>query len=161
MEKIAALDWMLAVLQNAKPLGGLLAALGQFENRDPLISSIREGRLSERNKALSILANRRGIRSAVIREYLDISKIALQRYLRAFNEGGPALLMTLKKSGARKSALRLHAGESVEAIFAREDERIGAGRWCPLGNRRKASSFILKPWSWRCSLSGSRRAQEK
>jgi hypothetical protein len=73
-ETLVAYNWMHTVLQNAKPLDQLSAELGDFEGRDALINSAREGRLSERNKALTILAIRRGIRSIIIQELLILNR---------------------------------------------------------------------------------------
>lgn len=102
IKRIASRDWMHAVLQNAKPLRELHAELGNFEGRDALISSVREGRLSERNKALTILAARKVIPGTTIRQFLDIDKTTYQRYRRLFNAGGYAALMAPKKNSARK-----------------------------------------------------------
>jgi transposase len=101
-ERIASFDWMHAVLQNSKHLSQLHGELGDFDGRDDLIRSVREGNLPKRNKALAVLAARRGIQSIIICEFLGINKHSFQKYRRAFDKGGHTALLARKTIATRK-----------------------------------------------------------
>ena len=58
-----------------------------------LLRRIWEGRLAERNKALAVIASRRGIPLRTICRFLGIDRKTVRKYLQAFAEGGTKSLI--------------------------------------------------------------------
>jgi hypothetical protein len=88
-------------------------------NRDPdetgeLLRRIRECRLADRNKALTVIASRQGISPCIICRFLGIDRKSLQRYLRFFDEGGTAALFSRQATPSRT----LTNASTKQAVFA-------------------------------------------
>jgi transposase len=94
-------EWMRAVLQKE-----FNPALRMVDDKVPdlaaLLNRLYDGRLSDRNRSMAVLANRHGISSAVARSFLAISKQSYQKYLRHFREGGCADLFARQARSTRK-----------------------------------------------------------
>jgi len=67
-----------------------------------LVRRLYNGRLSDRNRSLVILASRRGVASGRVCAFLGISKKTYQSYLRAFQSGGAAALFARRTNSTRK-----------------------------------------------------------
>ena len=107
-------EWLRSVLQNAIPLALLHQDLGEFEGRAELLRMAWNGRISIRNKALTVLASRKGIRAAVICTFLDINKTTFHKYRKAFDAGGIQALVARKITSTRK-----YDNEDIKkAVFA-------------------------------------------
>src|ERR1035441_10313516 len=85
-------DWMRKVLQGAISLDILTKALGGVPSSEleGLLSSATGGRLSIRNKSMTVLGRLRGISYASICCFLQISKQSSLNYWKLFREGGRA-----------------------------------------------------------------------
>ena len=81
-------EWLRSVLQDAIPLRLLHQHLGEFEGRDELLRMVWNGRNSIRNKALAVLAARKGVRAGVICAFLNINRTSFHKYRKAFDAGG-------------------------------------------------------------------------
>ena len=106
--------WMHEVMQGLLPVSSI-----SFGDRDPdeiseLLRRIRECRLADRNKALAVIARRRGISSRIICRFLGIDRKSLRRYLRLFDEGGTAALFSRQADSSRD----LTNASTKQAVFA-------------------------------------------
>jgi hypothetical protein len=61
-----------------------------------LVTVVTEGRLSDRNRALTVLARKKGISITDVCGFLDLAKASVLKYYRRYQEGGAALLMAGK-----------------------------------------------------------------
>jgi transposase len=100
--KKAAHDWMHDVLQGAISVEEIRRSVGDFSDLDQLIARIRDGRRSERNKALAVLAHRRGISSRTACDFLGISFKTGLKYVQVYKESGIEALFSRKGPSTRK-----------------------------------------------------------
>jgi len=96
-------DWMRAVLQGALNGAALAKELGHVVELDGLLVGVREGRLSQRNRAMVILARERGINQSHARSFLHISKQTATKYWRLYQRGGTAALFAKRVNSRQKS----------------------------------------------------------
>ena len=90
--------WLRKVLQNEVSLNALAGELGEFSGLNELLTVVTEGRLSDRNRALAVLARERGFSITDVRGFLNLSKASVLKYCRRYHEGGAELLMAGKIS---------------------------------------------------------------
>jgi transposase len=95
-------DWMRAVLQRALSRSDLARELGQVTELDELLTAVWEGKLSHRNRAMTILARERGIGQSHACSFLHISKGTATRYWNHYQQGGQAKLLAPRER-SRKS----------------------------------------------------------
>jgi hypothetical protein len=107
-------DWMRAVLQGALGQAELASELSHVAELDKLLVAITEGRLSNRNKAMAVLARERGIGQSYVCSFLFLSKNAATRYWSDYKRGGTAALFARKPSALKKS----NDDRTKEAVFA-------------------------------------------
>ena len=67
-----------------------------------LLQRLYDGRLSDRNRALVILAKHRGVGRGLICAFLGICKLACLKYLRIFKHGGTTELFARQTKSSRK-----------------------------------------------------------
>jgi transposase len=87
-----AFEWMLAVLQRKIEHETLLREIGELPDLVLLLRRLYDGRLSDRNRSMVVLAGRRGLRSSVVCAFLGIARGTHRRYLGAYERGGFAML---------------------------------------------------------------------
>lgn len=97
-----AFEWMRAVLHNEISLDALRGELGDVPGLGALLDRLYDGRLSDRNRAMAVLANRRGLRSAVVCSFLGIDRKTYRSYLRIFADGGHETLFARQVKSTRK-----------------------------------------------------------
>jgi transposase len=112
--KQQAFDWMQAVLQGALRQSELAGALGHVAELDKLLTAVTEGRLSARNRAMTVLARERGIGRSSVCSFLYIGKKTATRYWRDYKRGGTAALFALSASPRPK----YNDARIKEAVFA-------------------------------------------
>jgi transposase len=100
--RLGAFEWMLAILQKKIRGEVLHNEIGYLPDFALLTRHLHDGRLSDRNRSLVILASHRGIASGRICAFLDISKKTYQSYLHIFQSGGAAALFARRTSSSRK-----------------------------------------------------------
>jgi transposase len=100
-----AYEWMRNVLQGAVPLDILTKELGRvpFPELEKLVSAATGGKLSMRNKSMTVLGRLRGISCASVRCFLQVSKQPSLNYWKLFREGGTKLLFARKSRKSKKS----------------------------------------------------------
>jgi len=108
-----AFEWMRAVLHKDISKNVVSQELKALPDLETYIDRIYEGRLSERNRSLAILANERGFCRKDVREFLGISKGTLQRYIQEHRSGGAAQLFGRKP----RSTTKVDDEELKHAIF--------------------------------------------
>ena len=101
-QKQAAFDWMRKVLQGELSLGDLAKDVGDLPDLGKLRTALVEGRLSVRNKALAVLARKKGITIATVQSFLNLSKETVLKYRRCYDAGGVERLMA-KRPSVKKS----------------------------------------------------------
>ncbi len=82
--KDLAFDWMRAVLQGEIATSQLQEESPDLGDIEELTRWLYEGRLSDRNRSMVILANRHGIPNALIRRFLAIDRKTIRKYLALF-----------------------------------------------------------------------------
>ena len=101
-QKQAAFDWMREVLQGTINCEVLAKEVGEPPDLGELHAAVLEGRLCVRNKALSVLARKKGFSITTVQSFLDLSKASVLKYLQCYDSGGVEALMArrgpLKKS---------------------------------------------------------------
>jgi hypothetical protein len=98
--KEIAFDWMRSVLQKQIPLGALEHQLGGMPELGELLRRLYEGRLSERNRSMVILADRRGLTCSVTCSFLD--RHTYRKYLMTFDHAGASALFAPQTKSNRK-----------------------------------------------------------
>jgi transposase len=98
----AAFEWMHAVLQNEARHDVLRCQVGDVPGFESLLDHLYDGRLSDRNRSMVVLASRCGLSKRVISRFLRISRNTVRRYLRTFEEGGHAALFARQIKSNRK-----------------------------------------------------------
>jgi hypothetical protein len=95
-------EWMRAVLQKDVSLGALRDAVGDVGDLKTLLHRLYDGRLSDRNRSMVILASRYGLRRAIVCRFLGIDRKTHSRYLRTFEKGGQQALFARQTRSTRK-----------------------------------------------------------
>jgi transposase len=91
-----AFEWMRAVLQKDISPDVLAREVGDVSGLEALLYRLYEGRLSDRNRSMTVIAHGHGLSSSMICSFLGIDKKTHRRYLSAFKEKGQAGLFSRK-----------------------------------------------------------------
>jgi hypothetical protein len=86
----AAFEWMRALLQKKISDEALRREVGDLPELAPLLQRLYEGRLSERNRSMVVLATHHRLGKSVVCPFLGIGKKTYRKYLRLFGQGGVA-----------------------------------------------------------------------
>ena len=70
----AAFEWMRAVLQKDISPDALRRDVGDVPDLDALLNRLYDGRLSDRNRAMTVLADRHGLSGRTVCSFLGINK---------------------------------------------------------------------------------------
>jgi transposase len=97
-----AFEWMRAVLQKDISREALRRDVGDVPDLDVLLDRLYEERLSDRNRAMTVLADRHGLSGRIVCGFLGIDNKTRCKYLRAFESGGQAALFQRKTNSNRK-----------------------------------------------------------
>jgi transposase len=97
-----ASDWMRKVLQGEEPLNVVAKEVGDLLGLNDLLAAVAEGRLAVRNRALAVLARKKGIRLSIVCAFLNLCKRSVLKYCRHYDEGGVELLMAKTTRSSRK-----------------------------------------------------------
>ena len=98
----AAFEWMRAVLQKDINLDMLRREVGDIPDMETLLQRLYDGRLSDRNRSMVVLANHRGLKGRLVCNFLGINRTTRRQYLRAFDGGGCAALFARQIRATRK-----------------------------------------------------------
>ena len=97
-----AFDWMRSVLQKQLALSALRNHLGELPELGELLRRLYEGRLTERNRSMVVLSNRRGLTCSVTCRFLGIDRHTYRKYLRTFEHAGVSALFAPQTKSNRK-----------------------------------------------------------
>jgi transposase len=100
--KRTAFEWMHAVLQKEISEEELRQEIGDLPELAGLLQRIYDGRLSDRNRSIVVLAKHHGLGRNVICAFLGISKETYRKYLRTFELGGTVELFARQTKSSRK-----------------------------------------------------------
>jgi hypothetical protein len=98
----AAFEWMRAVLQKDIDLDVLHREVGDVTDIATLLQRLYDGRLSDRNRSMVVLASRRGLSGCLVRSFLGIDKKTHRKCLRMFEDGGCAALFARQSRSTQK-----------------------------------------------------------
>ena len=98
----AAFEWMRAVLQKEISRDALRREIGDLPDLEALLHRLYDGRLSDRNRSMVVLASRHGLSSGIVCSFLGINKKTHRKYLRTFENGGQAALFARQTKSTRK-----------------------------------------------------------
>ncbi len=98
----AACEWMRAVLQKDIDPDALRRDIGDVPDLAHLLRRLYDGRLSDRNRSMTVLASRRGLEDAVASDFLGIGRRTRRKYIRTFESGGQAALFARQTRSTRK-----------------------------------------------------------
>src|SRR5258708_172129 len=93
---------MRSVLQKEFSDDALRGEIGDVPDLNRLLRRLYEGRLSDRNRSMVVLANRRGLSSRMISSFLDIDNKSCRKYLKRFERGGYTALFASQINHSRK-----------------------------------------------------------
>jgi transposase len=108
-----AFEWMRAVLQKDLDETAICQEMADLPNVKELIRQLYNGKLSERNKSMVVLANRHGLSGRTICRFLSISKRTCSKYLKTFERQGADGLFARSTRSNRK----FDSEEVKEAVF--------------------------------------------
>ncbi len=97
-----AFDWMRAVLQKEITPDALRRDVGDVPDFSILLHRLYDGRLSDRNRSMVVLASRCGLISSTVCAFLSIDHKTHRKYLRMFEAGGQAALFARQTKSTRK-----------------------------------------------------------
>jgi len=100
--RLAAFEWMRAVLQKEISPEALHHEVGDVPDLAAVLHRLYEGRLSDRNRSMVVLASRRGLSSGTVCAFLSIDHKTHRKYLRMFEAGGQAALFARQTKSTRK-----------------------------------------------------------
>jgi transposase len=100
--KEVAFGWMLSVLQKQIGIAALRRDVGELPGLDQLTRRLYDGRISDRNRSMVILANRYGISRHLISRFLGLQRKTIRKYLRVFAESGVEGLFAPQINSNRK-----------------------------------------------------------
>src|SRR6516225_3284983 len=98
----AAFEWMRAVLQKQISPGALRQQIGDIRDIAALLDRLYDGRLSDRNRSMVVLASSRGLHGGTVRDFLGIDVKTYRKYLRTFENGGHTALFARQTKSTRK-----------------------------------------------------------
>jgi hypothetical protein len=98
----AAFEWMRAVLQKEVNSDALRRETGDIPDFNALLGPLYEGRLSNRNRSMAVLASHRGLSRGTVCAFLGIDKKTYGKHLRMFENGGHATLFARQPNANRK-----------------------------------------------------------
>ena len=110
----AAFEWMRGVLQKDISLGALHREIGDVPGIETLLQRLYDGRLSDRNRSMAVLANRRGLKSRFVCAFLGIHTKTHRKCLRTFKDGGCAALFARRQT---KSTRKFDNEATKQAVF--------------------------------------------
>ena len=93
-----AFEWMRAVLQKDVSPDALRRDVGNVPDLSTLLNCLYDGRLSDRNRVMTVLANRHGLSGGTVCSFLGIDNKTRCKYLQTFESGGQAALLNARPS---------------------------------------------------------------
>lgn len=98
----AAFEWMRAVLQKEVSPDALRREIGDVPDFAALLGRLHDGRLSDRNRSMVVLAKQRGLSVGTICGFLGIDRRSCRKYVQTFGNGGQAALFVRQTKSNRK-----------------------------------------------------------
>ena len=144
-QRSADIEWMRLVLQK-EISADALRRVCDVPDFATLLDRLYNGRLSDRNRSMAILASRRGLSSGTACDFLGIDKKTYRKYLRTFENGGHAALFARQTKSARKfstEASTAPPGSHADSFFSDADRVI---RIAPKPNRRSEARQVAFEW---------------
>lgn len=102
-QKQISFEWLRALVQNAINNETLRREIGDIPELKQLLNRLYEGRLSDRNKTVAVIAHLRGINSRYAYSYLHIDRKTHRKYLKHFAAGGAEKLFARQIRLVRKA----------------------------------------------------------
>jgi site-specific DNA recombinase len=100
--KQSARIWILGLLHKDIIAEELPRSIISHPDLKMLLERLKSGRLGDRRRSITVLADRRGLQIGSICNALNLSRQSYRRYVRLFDEGGAAALFAVRISPLRK-----------------------------------------------------------
>jgi transposase len=97
-----AFEWMRALVQKEINPDALRREVGNVPDFAALVGHLYDGRLSDRNRSIAVLASYRGIGNGTVCAFLGIDTKTYGKYLRTFENGRHAALFARQTRSTRK-----------------------------------------------------------
>jgi len=114
LSDIEPIRWMLRPMQNKYPLTEAKNELGQVAGLATLLEEAVSAKKRERNHAISILAQCRGIRRSTIARFLQISRSSVYRHWERFQTPDMGVL----SRGRQSKTVKANNKANIEAVFS-------------------------------------------
>ena len=101
-QRLLHIEWMRQVLQKERNEHALHHELSNIPDLSILLQHLHNGRLSERNRAMVVLASRRKIPSRTICAFLGVGKAFVRKYREMFDSKGAELVFAPQTKSNRK-----------------------------------------------------------
>jgi transposase len=96
-------DWMHELTFGRMPSHEIQKDIGDLPGLAPLLRSLRDGKYTQRAKALAVLANAKGIDKATICAFANLNKASVNKYIRVHASQDAERLFAPRSSRARKT----------------------------------------------------------
>lgn len=101
-QRLLHIEWMRRVLQRESSEDTLHHELGDIPDLSILLHNLHNGRLSKRNRAMVVMASRKGIPSRTICAFLGVGKAFVRKYRDLFDSKGAELVFASQAKSNRK-----------------------------------------------------------
>ncbi len=115
--ELLAYSWMHKAMQHAISCEEMYVDLkGEFEPALVafLLREIKSGPLRNRNKAVAVLARKKGFSAEIVSRFLSVTTDTVFKWLKTFEEGSAGQLVATRSSGAKKADQK----EYKDAVFS-------------------------------------------
>jgi transposase len=102
VQREIAFEWMRLVLQKQIEIAELRRDVGELSELVQLTRRLYDGRLSDRNRSMAVLAIHHGISRNLICRFLGLRRKTIRKYLRVFAQTGVAGLFARQTKSNRK-----------------------------------------------------------
>jgi len=97
-----ARDWLHSIAVRKIPRERIVEDIGECEDLSTLLKMVQSGNRITRNRALSVLASKRGISARATSRVLDVDPASCRKYLNTYKEHGANGLMFRRQASNRK-----------------------------------------------------------
>jgi transposase len=121
-------QWLTEIIHGARSLEMLNTEVPDSSDLHILLGMVKNGRLRERKKALTILARKRGIPNATISVILHSSRRTTRRYFTIYSKAGPSVLFDSSTQRAKMPTEDLEKTKHILEFLHQRPTSFGINR---------------------------------
>ena len=125
---VDAQQWLAEIIHGARSLEMLNTEVTDSSDLHTLLGMVKNGRLRDRKKALTILARKRGIPNATISAILHSSRKTTRRYFTIYSEAGPSMLFGSSTRHAKTPTVDLEKTKHILDFLHQRPTSFGINR---------------------------------